>query len=230
MARTLYQILGVPENASVDTIRGAYVQAAGLLRDAGKRSSDELNAVKQAYEILSDPATRARYDRTKYTVADATTGPGEALTGLLTPRVIVWLLVVLGVAVAGAAYKVREQRLARVEQERIEAQKLVEEERRREEAVKVEEERRLSDLKRQEAATERDLARAASQNRSEALRRDSAARSAELRERQLEQQREREAYRREQAERARIERENRLQLEREKRLLRELEANRRPTF
>lgn len=225
MAKTLYQILGVAPTATVEEIKAGYVRTAAGIKATGERASAELNAVRQAYEVLSDPAMRARYDRAPYLVGDDSPAD-RSLTSLLTPRVVVGLLVSVGVALGGMMYYEREKRLARLEQERIEAQRQADEERRREEAERVASERRLADERRQETQQARELERATRQQQIESARRDAAERNAALREQQLRLQREREEYRREQAERARQEREARLQLERDKRLLRELEASR----
>ena len=226
MARTLYQILGVPPNATDETIHAGYVRAAGKLREGRGGNADERNAVRQAYEILSDPASRARYDRSQYTVADAAESQSPGLSVLFTPRGVVILLVVIGTAVAGAAVYTREKRLARIEQERIEALRQQQEEQRRTEAERIENERRQQLEQRQDAAAERELSRAARVHGADSARREAAERNAEIRAQQLELARQRAEERREQTERARQEREARIQLERDKRLLQEMERSR----
>lgn len=61
-----YAVLGVPRNASAPDIRRAYRRAArrhhpDLNRDAD--GPERFVAAARAYEVLSDPVARARYDR-----------------------------------------------------------------------------------------------------------------------------------------------------------------------
>lgn len=60
-----YAVLGVPRDASTPDIRRAYRHAArrhhpDLNRDPG--GSERFAAAARAYEVLSDPVARARYD------------------------------------------------------------------------------------------------------------------------------------------------------------------------
>ena len=60
-----YQILGVPRNASQDEIQRAYRQLArtyhpDINHDPG--AEDRFKEVSEAYDVLSDPQTRRRYD------------------------------------------------------------------------------------------------------------------------------------------------------------------------
>ena len=60
-----YQTLGVPRNASQDEIQRAYRQLArtyhpDINRDPG--AEDRFKEVSEAYDVLSDPQTRRRYD------------------------------------------------------------------------------------------------------------------------------------------------------------------------
>jgi curved DNA-binding protein len=60
-----YQLLGVPRNASQDDIQRAYRKLArayhpDINRDPG--AEDRFKEVSEAYDVLSDPQTRRRYD------------------------------------------------------------------------------------------------------------------------------------------------------------------------
>src|ERR1700686_5659353 len=60
-----YQILGVPRNASQDDIQRAYRKLArtyhpDVNHDPG--AEDRFKEVSEAYDVLSDPQTRRRYD------------------------------------------------------------------------------------------------------------------------------------------------------------------------
>jgi molecular chaperone DnaJ len=67
VAGDLYAILGVPRSASADEIKRAYRQKARELHpDANPDdhgSGEHFKELSRAYEVLSDPDQRARYDR-----------------------------------------------------------------------------------------------------------------------------------------------------------------------
>lgn len=75
-----YELLGVDRHASADEIKKAYrVLARKLHPDAnpGDPSAEEkFKQVAQAYEVLSDPESRARYDR-----FGEASGPGDIFSG-----------------------------------------------------------------------------------------------------------------------------------------------------
>jgi molecular chaperone DnaJ len=73
VARDLYEVLGVPRSASDEDIRRAYRRLARELHpdvSADPETEERFKEVAGAYEILSDPDKRARYD------AFGAAGPG----------------------------------------------------------------------------------------------------------------------------------------------------------
>lgn len=67
-ARNLYQLLGVPREASRADITHAYRRQARAIHPDSRPQDDaaapaRFRAVAEAYQILSDPARRADYDR-----------------------------------------------------------------------------------------------------------------------------------------------------------------------
>jgi curved DNA-binding protein len=66
MARDYYEVLGVPRTAGAEEIQQAYRRLArryhpDVNKDPG--AEDRFKEVSEAYQVLSDPDTRARYDR-----------------------------------------------------------------------------------------------------------------------------------------------------------------------
>jgi len=63
----LYNILGVSPTASLEDIKKSYRSLAMRHhpdRNAHPASTTRFNAIKSAYELLSDPKQRAAYDQT----------------------------------------------------------------------------------------------------------------------------------------------------------------------
>jgi curved DNA-binding protein len=62
-----YQILGVPKNASEEELRKAFRKLArqyhpDVARDKGTAAEDKFKEINEAYEVLSDPEKRKKYD------------------------------------------------------------------------------------------------------------------------------------------------------------------------
>ena len=81
-----YELLGVSRNASPDELKKSYRRLARELHpDANPGDSaaeDKFKQVARAYEVLSDPDQRARYDRFgEQGVGGAGQGPGDFFTG-----------------------------------------------------------------------------------------------------------------------------------------------------
>ncbi len=72
----LYEILGVARNASEDEIKRAYRKRARTAHPDVGGNEDEFKAVTHAYDILSDPQKRARFDRFGDDGTTATRGQG----------------------------------------------------------------------------------------------------------------------------------------------------------
>ena len=64
--RDFYEILGVPRTAGADEIQRAYRRLARTYHpdiNKGPGAEGRFKEVAEAYDVLSDPATKARYDR-----------------------------------------------------------------------------------------------------------------------------------------------------------------------
>jgi curved DNA-binding protein CbpA len=75
----LYATLGVPRSATADEIRKAYVAAAKRIHPDAGGGAVEFVELQAAYDVLSDPERRQRYDETGDTDADADNATAMAL-------------------------------------------------------------------------------------------------------------------------------------------------------
>ena len=78
MTKDLYAVLGVTPRASEKEIRSAHRALAKKLHpDSGEGASEEkFRAIQDAYEVLSDPAKRRSYDKSRQRVVNARYGAG----------------------------------------------------------------------------------------------------------------------------------------------------------
>lgn len=65
MLRDYYQILGVPHDASIEAIKEAYRRKAVDCHPDRGGSNHEMALVNKAWDILSDPRLRSRYDQAR---------------------------------------------------------------------------------------------------------------------------------------------------------------------
>src|SRR3954471_12454042 len=83
-SRDYYEVLGVPRDADEETIRRAYRQLArqyhpDVNKDPG--AEERFQEVSEAYEVLSDPEKRERYDRLGPNWRSAGASPGSGSGG-----------------------------------------------------------------------------------------------------------------------------------------------------
>ena len=78
--RDYYEVLGVPRTASADEVKSAYRKLArqhhpDLNKDNPKAAEERFKELSEAYEVLADPAKRARYDQGGFGSVEGEFGP-----------------------------------------------------------------------------------------------------------------------------------------------------------
>ena len=78
--RDYYEVLGIQKNASEDEMKKAYRQMAKKyhpdLHPNDKEAEEKFKEVNEAYEVLSDPSKKERYDQFGHAGVDPSYGGG----------------------------------------------------------------------------------------------------------------------------------------------------------
>ena len=78
--RDYYEVLGIPKNADAETIKKVYRQLAKKyhpdINPGNKEAELRFKEINEAYEVLSDPEKKAKYDQFGHAAFDPTAGGG----------------------------------------------------------------------------------------------------------------------------------------------------------
>jgi len=119
MASTLYDILEVSASASPETIRAAYERLSAKFKgDSAPEARMRLDAMKEAFLTLGDPAKRQRYDKSLATRLQPIAHNVEVVEPFWTTPKIIVLAVIL---IFGGGYYYKHKR----EEARLEAEKAI---------------------------------------------------------------------------------------------------------
>jgi colicin import membrane protein len=195
MTNTLYDVLEVSQSATQESIVAAYqrfhAKFAELSGAGNEDAANQLVAIREAYDTLSNPDRRQRYDaKLKFRAAES-----EQTVSSVRPAFRFALLaVIIGASCVLYSKYQSEQEMARLEQQRIAAEAKAAElakqkEREDKQAAEAADQQRRRDEAIAQSNRERDIAHAdqVSRDLQRDLARDAQQRANEERQRQFEQ-------------------------------------------
>lgn len=103
----LYRVLGVPADADAASIQAAWRDAAKRTHPDLGGSHSQFRAVHVAYLVLSDPDSRARYDRTRATRMPPPRDdevPRVVAAPIAKRKHLMWLAIVAGLVAVGLSW------------------------------------------------------------------------------------------------------------------------------